>query len=728
MSPNNALLDNNFLYDLTTAQEREIYCKIIALNFEEYPLEEITGNIQSGSISLDGASAVRRSCSISLIAQELDINSYYWGLNTKIKVMIGMKNTLNDAYDDIIWFPQGIYILTSFSTSQSTSGWNVSLSGKDKMCLLNGEVGGVVNALSWDFGTIDIEDTDKDGNGLGTYSKKDYLLKDIITEAVHLYAKEPYHNIIINDLDDVGLELLEYRGTDPMFLLVNQELNEITNYSFNAQQDGYFILDEHNTFILSPYTLGTIPTYDDRIVLDFGERPTPTIIYSQIQGRYVPFTVIKVEYGDVVGYKITDLTFAGSLIVSAGTSITNGVLDPICKMLGDFEYFYNVDGQFLFQKKKTYVNTVWNNLKRNEESDTYAENSMQTSRSIYTFENGNLITSFSNNPDLANVKNDYSIWGKRVGASGVELPIHLRYAIDKKPHQYTTYEGITYVTDENPLEYVKKKNQEKIDKVLAEAAKYKKTLNPNGLPEEWWEIQDWANYYELLTGHYPIGTIGQYADGGHGGGPNIQLGRYFDIANSGDYSNYSKNQTFHLYIFDVDYGINDENSETIGYTGHGCGCSHPYDYFLQRANNGIGTSYIYKPVIPSLELEEALNKEVSEFTTEVALKRYRYNCDWRELLYQMARDNSLYGHNEDFLATIGKNNQEEYPSGITGYEQYYVDLYSFWRDLYNPDFTLVQIQKMDPQLPYQIKNMYQSLVDEKKLYTMDIFNQYVLNI
>ena len=34
MSSNNALLDNNFLYDLTTAQEREIYCKIIALNFE----------------------------------------------------------------------------------------------------------------------------------------------------------------------------------------------------------------------------------------------------------------------------------------------------------------------------------------------------------------------------------------------------------------------------------------------------------------------------------------------------------------------------------------------------------------------------------------------------------------------------------------------------------------------------------------------------------------------
>ena len=141
----NALLDKDFLLDLTTAQEREIYCKIIALNFDECPLEEITGNVSSGSISIDGTSSIRRSCSISLIAQELNIHAYYWGLHTKIKVFIGMKNNINSKYDDIIWFPQGVYVLTSFSTSQSTTGWTVSLSGKDKMCLLNGEVGGVVS-------------------------------------------------------------------------------------------------------------------------------------------------------------------------------------------------------------------------------------------------------------------------------------------------------------------------------------------------------------------------------------------------------------------------------------------------------------------------------------------------------------------------------------------------------------------------------------------------------
>jgi len=48
-------------------------------------------------------------------------------------------------------------------------------------------------------------------------------LKDIIKEAVHFYAKEPYGNIIINDLDDYGLELLEYRGDIPLYLFYNED-------------------------------------------------------------------------------------------------------------------------------------------------------------------------------------------------------------------------------------------------------------------------------------------------------------------------------------------------------------------------------------------------------------------------------------------------------------------------------------------------------------------------
>jgi hypothetical protein len=35
---------------------------------------------------------------------------------------------------------------------------------------------------------------------------------------VHQFAGEPIHNIIINDLEDYGLELLEYRYDKPLYL------------------------------------------------------------------------------------------------------------------------------------------------------------------------------------------------------------------------------------------------------------------------------------------------------------------------------------------------------------------------------------------------------------------------------------------------------------------------------------------------------------------------------
>jgi hypothetical protein len=37
------------------------------------------------------------------------------------------------------------------------------------------------------------------------------------------------------------------------------------------------------------------------------------------------------------------LTYAGDLIINAGSSLTSGY-DKIVKMLGNYEYFYNVDG------------------------------------------------------------------------------------------------------------------------------------------------------------------------------------------------------------------------------------------------------------------------------------------------------------------------------------------------------------------------------------------------
>jgi hypothetical protein len=64
----------------------------------------IEGCITNGSINIDGASAVRRTCSLSFIAKDVNINNFYWGLNNKFKLEVGLKNFINSNYPDIIWF------------------------------------------------------------------------------------------------------------------------------------------------------------------------------------------------------------------------------------------------------------------------------------------------------------------------------------------------------------------------------------------------------------------------------------------------------------------------------------------------------------------------------------------------------------------------------------------------------------------------------------------------
>jgi hypothetical protein len=52
----------------------------------------------------------------------------------------------------------------------------------------------------------------------GDVLNEDIPIIEIIKEVVHTYAKEPYHNIIINDIDEFGLTLLDYRGEEDLYV------------------------------------------------------------------------------------------------------------------------------------------------------------------------------------------------------------------------------------------------------------------------------------------------------------------------------------------------------------------------------------------------------------------------------------------------------------------------------------------------------------------------------
>lgn len=425
----NPLLDLEFLRKLDLMRNKATYAKIILLTWDENPVYEIQGKIIEGSINIDGASAVRRTCSLTMVSPDVDITNTYWALKNKFKLEVGVENEIDSQYPEIIWFKQGIFVFTSLNMNVQSNNFTISLNGKDKMCLLNGEVGGSINA-STDFGKLEEYETLENGEIVRNIIE--IPIPDIIKNAIHAFASEPLSNIILNDIDNYGLQLLEYRGDKehPMYMPRRVDTGEVSNMTTNGNQEYYKTKDcsENNKIKVSDTNI----IYYDRT----GESTNvPTSVWAKdSKNNPIEYNIIKIVYGETAGYRRTPLTYPGELVANVGESLTS-ILDKIKNMFSDFEYFYDIDGRFIFQKKKTYINTSFNNLKI-DENKIYAEDAMYTSSVTYTFENGILLSTFTDTPQILNIKNDFSIWGKRKGVSGEELPVHMRYAIDFKPTYY----------------------------------------------------------------------------------------------------------------------------------------------------------------------------------------------------------------------------------------------------------------------------------------------------
>ena len=352
-------MDNILLEKLVNEKIQTTYAKIITYSFDEKPLSSIEGRVSGGSIQANGASAVRRTLSLSMIAkpeianiEDLDNEI---AINKKVKVYIGRL-----AGDEIMWFNCGFYVISSASVNQSTSGWTISISGKDKMALLDGTAGGTLpTAVTFHEIFEDLGD--------GNY-KIDYpTIYQIIQEAVNHYGEIPLHDIIINDLEKVAKVLIKYIGGKPIYFAENYA-------SFAYAEDA---------------------------------------VHTQ-----------KYTYGQDVGYEFTAFTYPGELVLAAGATVVN-LLEKICQILGNYEYFFDLDGRFIFQEKKNYLNTVSPiaYLVPQDYIQSYS------TEAAYEIKDSDTLVSLTRSPRYEDIKNDFVVWGKN--ASGVD--IHYRLVIDEKP-------------------------------------------------------------------------------------------------------------------------------------------------------------------------------------------------------------------------------------------------------------------------------------------------------
>lgn len=416
----NPLLDLDFIKDLYRTREKTKYIKIITFDHSGFPLETLEGVATGGSISLDGKSAARRSCSLTFAAQR----SADWALSTEFELFIGERNNINSSYPDIIWFPMGRYLISSLNSNLQVNNYSISLQGKDKIAKLNGEMGGMINSLAVDFGKVDEVQPD------GTTVTRKLKLEEIIREIVHVYGGEPYHNIIINDLPEYGFELWEYQNSQSMYLLFTEGKEYYT-----------YFLDGTTTVYVNgaPIPLSGLDEY----LTSFHVKEivnNPTLFTLTNEEGATQYQAMRLDAGEIAGYHPCDLIYAQELIVNIGQAVT-AALDKIVSMLGYFEYFYDTDGRFVFQKKPMLLS-----LENSDAwglGDTSVVPAAADQRAVvYSFDDDIQFTQLQNNYNIANIKNDFTVWGSRD-----DLPIHMRYAIDKKPVYYKNYNGEEYTIE-----------------------------------------------------------------------------------------------------------------------------------------------------------------------------------------------------------------------------------------------------------------------------------------
>lgn len=412
--------DKDFLQQLNKIRLRTVYARIILLTFDEEIIKEIQGEVVSGNISVNGSSAIRRTVSLGMIVKDnADITNLEneISINKKFRLEIGLKNPLKnyiDTYGEIVWFSQGTFVLSSVNSSRNTNGWTLNLTAKDKMCLLDGSAGGSFHAptvLSDKY--IYLSD--------GSVKIEYPVLRQIIYEAVNHYGGEDPNNIFINDLDDTVKMLVKYDGFQPIYYITT---------TVNNQKNGVY------TF----------------------EKPSS-------QGYATIVT------GEDVGYKLTDFTYPGELVLNPGETVVT-LLDKIIDVLGNYEYFYDVDGHFIFQEIKNYVNkqspldVLSSGNLDNEDClpnfpATYYTRIYNTNATLYSLTDLDAAAAITFTPKYDNIKNDFYVWGQR----SENHPIHYHLAIDAKPipsfalkNMYPVYndkdELIDYVFEDNGNECI----------------------------------------------------------------------------------------------------------------------------------------------------------------------------------------------------------------------------------------------------------------------------------
>ena len=412
----------------------------------ESDILSIEGIITGGNLSYNGKSSVRRTGSLTMLA--FDDNNKITeydnpiAINKIVKIKIGISSTeamtinkvatygmsgdnfvvnfdqianLEDdasgslalssttikGYtntDGIIWQSVGVYVITAATLSRNLSGWNINISIQDQMALLNGTAGGTI-ADSVTHSPI-YDRYIKPGEEIERYPLFTEIIQTLLMQYVGLTNGEIY-------IWNGGPVSLESRKKASIVIKSNMDDSEWVKN-------------------IVSWT-GENPLYLQELLTIEEEGKTPYKIYSITQESDNTTTF---NYGDSVGYQYVPFTYPTKeqLTSAIGESVAS-VLEKIKKHLGNYEYFFDVDGIFHFQQIQ---NGIEQGSSETNLTKAIGESYLVNNQApvVYSFTSDNMVVSYNNDPQYKNVKNDFVIWGER---ADTKTPLRYHLIIDSIP-------------------------------------------------------------------------------------------------------------------------------------------------------------------------------------------------------------------------------------------------------------------------------------------------------
>lgn len=381
---------------------------------------------------------MRRTATLSLFAEEKENNlanvDHLFSINKKCKIQLGIVNTVpNYTYDiidsktdfktfqtinykqlygDIVWFPLGVYVMFNPSIAHSMQGVTISMQLKDKMCLLNGDVGGQIHSAVQFSSQDQMVDAD-----VTSIQKNPVLIYNIIKELVNHWGDEQLNKIIISEVPLQIKSVVKWYGNQSVWFV--EKPGDYRIYTTLQEAAAAAFIDENTSYPMTQY-----------------------------------------QSGRDIGFIYTDFVYPGELICNAGQTVAS-VLDKIIGVMGNYEYFYDVEGNFIFREKQNYLNMTntayWtkqqaqNKKVGNLPTDVYEADTYRLSKPVYNFIHNEYTTAYNNTLNYNNIKNDFVVWGSCPATSDkYKIPCRFHLAIDKKPqlseHTIALYEDSFQVT------------------------------------------------------------------------------------------------------------------------------------------------------------------------------------------------------------------------------------------------------------------------------------------